>query len=224
MRTMQRGDGDGGSRVIGNMSRAWDDFYRAGHVTTPTPFAITVAQRLVSMEPPPAVIVDLGCGNGRDSYYFASMGLAVIAIDQSAVGIAAARSLAPRSPAAAEIQFLKADLTTATPWQAVTEARDDGPAGRRMYYGRFLLHAMAPGRRHAVLAQLAHAMQHPDLALFEFRTPLDAALPKRRVHRRWYVDHADLARGVAVWGFTWMLTRPVPVWPSSAMRTRTWRG
>jgi hypothetical protein len=66
-----------------------------------------------------------------------------------------------------------------------------------MYYGRFLLHAMAPGRRHAVLAQLAHAMQPPDLALFEFRTPLDAALPKRRVHRRWYVDQGELSRGVA---------------------------
>jgi hypothetical protein len=68
MRTMQRDDGDGGSRGVANMTRAWDDFYRAGHVNTPTSFSITIVQRLVSMEPAPAVIVDLGCGNGRDSY------------------------------------------------------------------------------------------------------------------------------------------------------------
>jgi hypothetical protein len=36
MRTMQRDDGDGGSRGVANMTRAWDDFYRAGHVNTPT--------------------------------------------------------------------------------------------------------------------------------------------------------------------------------------------
>lgn len=92
------------------MTRARDDFNRSGHVNTPSPFAITLARRLVSIEPPPAVIVDLGCGNGRDSYYFASKGLGVIAIDRSAVGIAAAQSLAPRPSSAADVHFLKADL------------------------------------------------------------------------------------------------------------------
>jgi SAM-dependent methyltransferase len=149
------------------------------------------------MKPAPAVIVDLGCGNGRDSHYFASMGLAVIGIDRSAVGVAAARSLALRSTGAADVHFLKADLTTAVPWRAVAAALDGVQSDRCVYYGRFLLHTMTPGRRLTVLSHLARTMQSGDLAVFEFRTPLDAELPKQCPHRRWYVDHADLARGLA---------------------------
>ena len=126
MRAMQRDDGDGGSRVIGNMSRAWDDFYRAGHVNTPTPFTITVGQRLVSMKPAPAVIVDLGCGNGTDSHYFASMGFAVIGIGRSVVGVAAARSLALRSTDVADVPFPESPTSQPPRHGAVMAAALDG--------------------------------------------------------------------------------------------------
>jgi hypothetical protein len=60
-----------------NTTPAWDDFYRKGHVDTPTPFAIAVTHCLAALEAVPVTIVDLGCGNGRDSLYLASFGSAV---------------------------------------------------------------------------------------------------------------------------------------------------
>jgi hypothetical protein len=64
-------------RRTGRRSPAWDDFYRKGHVDTPTPFAIAVTPRVTAVEAVPVTIVDLGCSNGRDSLYCASFKSAV---------------------------------------------------------------------------------------------------------------------------------------------------
>ena len=45
--------------------------------TTPSPFATWVADRLE----PRQHILDVGCGNGRDSVYFAEQGHRVTALD-----------------------------------------------------------------------------------------------------------------------------------------------
>lgn len=58
--------------------------------TEPSSFAREVA----AMLPPGARLLDLGCGEGRDSVFFATQGFEVVGVDASRAGIAKARRLA----------------------------------------------------------------------------------------------------------------------------------
>lgn len=59
----------------------WNSYYRsiADKKVTPSDFAINVEKRI----PRKSHIMELGCGNGRDSLYFLSQGHDVIAVDGS---------------------------------------------------------------------------------------------------------------------------------------------
>lgn len=58
----------------------WNNYYKKGEVTTlPSSFACTIGE---SLEPGKSML-ELGCGNGRDSIYFMNLGLNVTAIDAS---------------------------------------------------------------------------------------------------------------------------------------------
>ena len=58
----------------------WNRYYQDGLCPMdPSPFARYAA----TLVEPGRTLVDLGCGNGRDALYFASLGLSVIAIDLS---------------------------------------------------------------------------------------------------------------------------------------------
>ena len=58
--------------------------------TAPSDFALEVA-RLVR---PGDYVLDLGCGEGRDSVFFAERGAVVFGVDPSEAGLAKARRLA----------------------------------------------------------------------------------------------------------------------------------
>src|SRR3990170_6301318 len=52
-----------------------------------------LAQDLAALVPPGARVLDLGCGEGRDSVYFASRGYDVTGLDVSAAGLEKAERL-----------------------------------------------------------------------------------------------------------------------------------
>src|SRR5215813_3022941 len=52
------------------------------------------AQDLVGLLPPRGRVLDLGCGEGRDSVFFASRGFEVTGVDPSAAGLRKAQRLA----------------------------------------------------------------------------------------------------------------------------------
>jgi SAM-dependent methyltransferase len=62
----------------------WDNYYQKGRaLENPSPFA----QRCLQKIPQNSCIFELGCGNGRDSLFFAKNGHEVIACDLSKVAI-----------------------------------------------------------------------------------------------------------------------------------------
>ncbi len=103
----------------------WDSCYAAGAAPSdPSPFAVHVRQHMSGGE---RDLVEVGCGNGRDSVYFAQTGLAVTAIDASPVAIEFCRETHD-----AEIAFRHGRLEEA-----------DLPSGAfDAVYARFVLHAM----------------------------------------------------------------------------------
>lgn len=77
------------------MERAfWDERYSAGDLVygeAPNDFLALMAPRL----PTRGSALDLGAGEGRNAIFLASLGLDVLAVDQSDVGLAKARARAP---------------------------------------------------------------------------------------------------------------------------------
>ena len=62
----------------------WDNYYaKTIGIETPSTFASYVSDLMKKGES----ILELGCGNGRDSFYFAKKGFHVFAIDQSKIVI-----------------------------------------------------------------------------------------------------------------------------------------
>lgn len=62
-----------------NDTKYWENFYQSGRLaTTPSPFAQYIAGTLSRDG---SRLIDLGCGNGRDSVYFSALGLQVDGVD-----------------------------------------------------------------------------------------------------------------------------------------------
>jgi len=61
-------------------SKYWTDFYSSQSVTpNPSPFAASCLPYIKEG----STLIDVGCGNGRDSSFFARSGINVLSIDQS---------------------------------------------------------------------------------------------------------------------------------------------
>lgn len=75
------------------MSNFWNDRYASdglAYGTAPNEFLVQVADRL----PRKGKAIDLGAGEGRNAMFLASLGLDVLAVDQSEVGLRKAERLA----------------------------------------------------------------------------------------------------------------------------------
>lgn len=75
----------------------------------PSGFAREAAELL----PPAARVLDLGCGEGRDSVFFSSLGFDVVAVDSAASGIQKAERLARER--GASVRWVTADMAEINP-------------------------------------------------------------------------------------------------------------
>ncbi len=73
--------------------------------TDPSP----LAQELSALLPPSARVLDLGCGEGRDSVFFAARGFDVIGVDASRAGLRKAERLAREQ--GVEVRWLHGDMS-----------------------------------------------------------------------------------------------------------------
>jgi SAM-dependent methyltransferase len=70
-------------------TKYWNDFYQGNpDINHPSPFAIEVVKRIKDGN-----LIELGCGNGRDSVYFSENGINVTAIDASDYAISNLRKI-----------------------------------------------------------------------------------------------------------------------------------
>ena len=68
----------------------WDEYYKKDAAPSfPSPFAEYVANKLSTKQN----ILEIGCGNGRDSKYFSSKGHHVTGLDKSAEAIELCKNL-----------------------------------------------------------------------------------------------------------------------------------
>ena len=169
----------------------WADWHRRHAFTEPSPFFAAVSAR---PDCPPTV-VDIGCGEGRDTIAFAQTGRHVVAVDRSAAGLA---KLAAKSAAAGLddlVQIRNADVHTDTFRTVLAEAIAAAGNEPVLLYLRFLLHVWRPDRDKFLLDTLRATARPGDVFAAEFRSGKDRTLPKTHVKAyRSYRDGVELAQ------------------------------
>jgi bifunctional enzyme CysN/CysC len=125
------------SHDLGRTSH-WAKFYQGSNVPTfPSPFARHIGNCIN-----PGHLLEIGCGNGRDSAYFSSIGHYVTALDLSVIAIEKCE-VDHRN---FNIRFLSGDVSILS---------DEGDEFFDNIYTRFVLHAM-PLQEEVVTIKAAH--------------------------------------------------------------------
>jgi len=149
----------------------WRQFY-AKHALRhePSPFARWCLEHYLSA---PGRLLELGCGNGRDTFTFLNSGLNVLAVDGCDVAIADNQLYQSELENATQGQFIAHDLGFVEALLEHQSAWFDAPTGLNAVYSRFFLHAIPEVVEDQVLAFCAQQIVPGGLMLHEFRTSKD---------------------------------------------------
>ncbi len=174
----------------------WNRYY--GTRTSPVPnipsqFAAFVALEVTAG----STIVDIGCGSGRDSLFFASAGFNVLGVDASSAAVSLCQRTAEER-GIGRATFLCCNVDDPDLAGKVSAAT----AGRIVVYARFFLHAI-PQEAELAFLQTAAALPELDLLAIEFRTDRDAQQTKvTDSHYRRFIPPLDLLSRAAKFGFS----------------------
>lgn len=145
-------------------------------------------------------LLDLGCGNGRDSVFFAENGIHVIGIDASNVAI---EILEQTHGSEEHLEFMCDDFVTAS----VLFHREYDYC-----YSRFTLHAISERQEQQLIANVYKALKKDGLFMIEARTIHDSIyglgeLVERNAyiydgHYRRFIDPEEIAEKLIRVGFT----------------------
>ncbi|SEQ51448.1 Methyltransferase domain-containing protein [Ectothiorhodospira magna] len=193
------------SRDVADQTSAfWQHFYTTHALRhEPSPFArwcmqhhLTSGQRML----------ELGCGNGRDTFAFAGHGLALLAIDGCEVAIRnniafeRSRQREGQSP-----RFQALDVKQINTLPALHPVWFDGEDRVNVVYSRFFLHAIPEVLEDQLLAFAGQYLPQNGLMLHEFRTTQDPLMQLGEVlspterwtdHYRRFIDTAAFCQKV----------------------------
>ncbi|WP_165493046.1 class I SAM-dependent methyltransferase [Stutzerimonas kirkiae] len=173
----------------------WTDFYKrskSGAPVYPSQFAAFAINEFAGVDG----VIEFGCGNGRDSHFFATNGFELLALDASEQAIALCRSRnryehacyrqCKASAAGREIEgFLQGKRKVAV-------------------YARFFLHAIDEGEQCGFLGVLSSLLPSGSQLFLEYRTIDDARQEKEfgNDHYRRYLEHRETLATIEAAGFS----------------------
>lgn len=174
----------------------WNRYYgarRSPVPNIPSQFAAFTAMEVT----PETTIVDVGCGSGRDSLFFAGAGFKVLGVDASSAAV----DLCQRTAMERRIdtaRFICCDVDDPTLGEKISDATD----GRLVIYARFFLHAI-PEEAEIAFLRTASKLETVDLLAIEFRTDRDAQQTKvTDSHYRRFIPPLDFLARAAKFGFS----------------------
>ncbi|TDR23232.1 class I SAM-dependent methyltransferase [Marinicella litoralis] len=177
----------------------WNEFYKNNHKLTPSQFCVSVLTELADQ----TCLVELGSGNGRDSFYFSSQGFVTVAMDLSKQAIESCKQQATQRKIK-HASFYQGDLTSSSDvGHVIAKARTDKKEGGDMaFYSRFVMHSLDDEQEQAFLGILSEQVLSGEKVYFEFRSKEDENLDKHfGNHYRRYVDTAVFKQRLDAAGF-----------------------
>ncbi len=189
-----------GSNSAEDINAYWQGVYTnasgKGIPSIPSQFAAFVAGELV----PAALVVEIGCGNGRDAIFLGQYGHQVIGFDSSMAAIEHCKELEPRG---SKVTFQCADISSPNVLAELQPMLVRQGITEIMVYSRFFLHAVPHSIQTALLCLVKTlGTRLPTRLAVEFRTLHDAALPKTAPdHFRRFVDPLELVDEAEGLGF-----------------------
>lgn len=177
----------------------WEQYYLEHSHDKPQPpsqFAAFVIQEIQ----PLALAIDVGCGSGRDTFFFARHGVRAMGIDGSHVVIDACSASAARQ-GIPNLSF-ECVAVESNELKQILDRSLGGLEGTAVAYARFFLHAITEEEQQHLLDTVGGALRQGDVFAAEFRTTRDAPLSKVTAqHYRRYVDPSLLVTEMAERGF-----------------------
>lgn len=176
----------------------WKQFYKHNQITGGSPFA----QHVVEQLDPKSLVIEFGCGTGRDSIFFSKAGLQVLGSD--AVAEALERANESKAEAGLGCRFERVNVGSAEEIAAFLNSAEVQAAyaeGREIViYMRFFLHAITDAVQTVLFDSLVSGLKA--FTLFaEFRTDKDKGLPKDNAeHFRRFVAGADMEAAMTASG------------------------
>ena len=174
----------------------WDAFYARSQLTkAPSHFARLCAEKYVA---PGQIVVEAGCGNGRDAVALAGTGASVTAIDQCELSIAELRKA---HGTLANLKFVADDFVTYA-----------YPKPLHVFYSRFTLHSIGASDKKALLEKVIRALSPGGYTLLEFRgrknelngmgrpVPGEEFMYEYEGHKRRFIDGDKVVERLAVAG------------------------
>jgi tellurite methyltransferase len=165
----------------------WNSYYaetKSIKPPVPSQFAAFVMQELSSSR---ISVVDIGCGNGRDTFFFSKYAESCLGLDGSEAVIKLCIENGA-SHAVDNVEFKKCIIGTAD-FEVIIGDRIRPSNELVLYYSRFFLHAIDEVMQDALLNSLLKIMKPKDIFAVEFRTIKDSSLEKvTSAHYRRYID------------------------------------
>jgi SAM-dependent methyltransferase len=146
----------------------------------------------------PRIVIDIGCGDGRDSLAFAVAGRRVLGLDRSRVAITVAQRRAKQLGVDDQTEFRVLD---AADQRATREAIEDVLSAATepvLFYLRFFLHSIPEDVQEHLLEVISGAARPGDVLAAEFRTDRDEELSKTFAgHYRRYQNGPAFGRALS---------------------------
>lgn len=174
----------------------WDNYYISGSaINEPSLFARYVINKIQKNK----VLVELGCGNGRDSLYFTNNNIEVIAIDLSEKMI---ELLKPYNNS--NISFIYGDFVN-------MNYKQFGDIGS--FYSRFTIHTLKETQQDHLIKNVYNSLCSGGLFFIEVRSVLDDLYGKGECtggkneyiyegHYRRFINKSDLEANLINQGFS----------------------
>lgn len=177
-------------------SEYWQEFY----ATTGFSESSSFCKFIKTIPELPNAVLDIGCGQGRDSIAFASAGRKVLGLDRSIQGIEQARLRASTLGVSDQVDFLNCDVAdNHQVINAIHAIRARSINGKVLFYMRFFLHSVPESIQNQLVQTISNNSVPGDIFAAEFRTNKDANQVKAfgTAHYRRYQNAADFSRQLA---------------------------
>jgi Methyltransferase domain len=159
----------------------WSNFYAHAEYDTGSTFF----EKVNGLADLPATVIDLGCGDGRDSYAFGKAGRTVVGLDRSHIGVRHATKKAHDLGHGATVSFSACDVGDAETLRGIlTDAIGKADGGPVTFYARFFLHSIPEDVQETMMRTIQQASRPGDYFAAEFRTDKDEKYAK--VHTKHY--------------------------------------